>query len=283
MNLLEANTNPPLRLAEIDASELPSLGHDFIADIFAARLVGIVVRAAFPAATAARVVERIESGAYGNRQQASEFWQGRVFGPNLQCTASDLRDYFDDVAGFDSECAALFEGGPGFQTRIEELLVQACGGRHSSSLRGPAGEPYGVATIRGLNPGGEMSVHCDIGQTEFPAIRHLAAQCDLSALLSYFVTLATPESGGELHIHGLRSDQEPGQLFARMVLSSSEARSAIAPYGEIVVKLMPGDLIVFDAGHHFHHVTPVGGSRTRWTQGGFLSRSCDGTSLFYWH
>jgi len=282
MNLLEAETDPPLYLAEIDASELPSLERDFITDIFASRLVGIVIRAAFPAVAAARVVERLESGASGTRQRDPKFWEGRVYGPYLQST-SDMRLYFEEVVDFRSACATLFEGGPDFQTRVEELLAYARGGRQISVLRGPAGEPYAVATIRNLTSGGGMSVHCDLGQTEYPAIRHIAAHCDVSTLLSYFVTLATPESGGELHIHGLRSDQEPGRRLARMDLASHEARSAIDAYGELAVHLAPGDLIVFNAGHYFHHVTPVVGARTRWTLGGFLSRSCDGSSLFYWH
>lgn len=281
MKLLKADTDPPLYLAEIDAGELPSLERDFIADIFASRLVGIVVRAAFPAPVVAQVVERLESGAYNHRQRDPKYWEGRVYGPHLQSTP-DMRVYFEDVVGFRSACAALFEGGPDFQARIEELLAYARGGRPISVLRGPAGEPYAVATIRNLTSG-EMQVHCDIEQTEHPAIRHIAAHCDVSTLLSYFVTLATPESGGEFYIHGLRSDQEPGRGLALMDPASHETRSAIDAYGELPVHLAPGDLIVFNAGHYFHHVTPVVGARTRWTQGGFLSRSCDGSSLFYWH
>lgn len=282
MNILEADTDPPLRIAEIDASELPSLATDFLADIFESRLVGVVVRTAFPASAVARVVERLESGACSHREYASPFWLGRGFGPALQVTDPDLRDYFAEVRGFRADCAALFEGGPDFQTRIEELLAQSRAGRPLSVPRGPRGEAYAVSTIRGLVSGSEIPVHCDIEQSKFPAIRHLASQFDVSSLLSYFVTLAMPESGGELHIYALRSDEESGKVFARRELSSDEARRAVAAYGELVLPLTPGDLLVFDAGRYYHHVAFVGGSRTRWTQGGFLSRSCDGASVFYW-
>ena len=282
MNMLGAETSPPLLFAELAAGELCLLGRDFIAEIFDSRLVGMIVREAFSASTVARVVERLESGACSHRDHASEFWQGHIIGPALQCTTPDLREYFDDVRGFRSDCAALFAGGPDFQTRIEELFTHSRAGRPLSVPRGPRGEMYGTATIRGLVSGGDIPVHCDIEQVKFPAIRHLALQFDVSSLLSYFVTLATPESGGELHIHDLRSDEEPGKAFARMELSGDEARRAVAPYGELVLRLTPGDLLVFNAGHYFHHVTHVGGSRTRWTQGGFLSRSCDGAAVFYW-
>jgi hypothetical protein len=282
VNILEAGTNRPLRIAEVDAGELPSLERDFIADIFDSRLTGMIVRTAFSASTMARVVERLESGAYDHHARASKFWQGRIFGPGLQTTTPDLREYFDEARRFRSDCAALFEGGPDFQTRIEELLAHSRAGRPVSFPRGPREEAYAVATIRGLVSGGEMQVHCDIVQFEWPAIRHLASQFDETSLLSYFVMLATPERGGELHIHALRYDDEAGKLFARKALSEEEALREIAPYDEVVLRLTPGDLLVFNAGHHFHHVDCISGSRTRWTQGGFLCRSRDGASVFCW-
>ena len=136
MNILEAGTERPLRVAEVGADELPSLGRDFIADIFDSRLTGIVVRAAFSDRTMARVVERLESGAYNQYARASKHWEGRTFGPSLHNATPDLREYFDSVRSFRSDCAALFEGGPDFQARVEELLAHCRAGRPFSSLRG---------------------------------------------------------------------------------------------------------------------------------------------------
>jgi hypothetical protein len=282
VNVLEAGTYRPLRIAELDASELSSLGRDFIADIFDSRLTGMLVRTAFSASTVARVVERLESGAYSHHARESGYWKGCGLGPALQTAAPDLREYFDEVRRFRSDCAALFEGGPDFQTRIEELLAHSRAGRPVSFPRGPLGEAYAVTTIRGLFSGGDMQVHCDIEQLKIPAIRHLASQFDESSLLSYFVMLATSELGGELHIYALRYDDEAGKLFARKEPSKEETLREIAPHGEIVVQMSPGDLLVFNAGLHFHRVECVSGSRTRWTQGGFLCRSRDGASVFCW-
>lgn len=283
MNILEPETNSSLRIAEIAADELRSLARDFIADIFDSRLTGIIVHAAFPASSVARVVERLESGACSGIEHASKFWWGRTFGPSLQHSASDLREYFDEVHAFRSSCAALFDGGPDFQARIDDLLTHAHAGRPLSTLRGPMGESYAAATIRGLVPGSVMHAHCDIEQFKLPAIRHLASQLDASSLLSYFVLLAAPDLGGTLHVYALRYDDERGQVFARMDGTSEDELRAIASHGELVLPMSPGDLLVFNAGYHFHRVEHVGGARTRWTQGGFLSRSSDGASVFYWH
>ncbi len=283
MNFLEADTQSPLRFAMTDARELASLERDFIADMFESRITGILIRAAFPAATVARVVERLESGACGHVERASKYWRGRAIGPSLQYAVPDLRDYFAEVSGFHSDCAALFKGGPDFQTRSEELLAHARAGRPLSALRGPRGEMYGTTTIRGLVPGSTMHPHCDIEQFKLPAVRHLASHLDASAMLSYLLQLATPEAGGELHVYGVRYDDEPGETFARMEFSTEESMRAIAAYGELVVPMAPGDVLLFNAGHYFHQVDPVVGSRTRWTQGGFLSRSYDGGSVYCWH
>jgi hypothetical protein len=283
MNFLEADTQAPLRILEIDAGELAALGRDFVTEIFESRLTGIIVRAAFPAATVARVVERLESGACDRVERASKFWKGRAIGPSLHYARSDLRDYFDEVREFRIDCAQLFEGGPDFQTRIDELLTQARAGQPLSVLRSAAGDAYATATIRGLVPTSTMELHVDIEQFKIPAIRHLESQLDISSLLSYFVLLGTPEVGGRLHVHALRYDDEHGQTFARMELPVEDAMRAIAPYGELVLPMAPGDMLLFDAGYYFHHVEPISGARTRWTQGGFLSRSCDGASVFYWH
>jgi len=276
-------TARPLRVAEIEADELLSLRRDFIADIFDSRLTGIIVRNAFPASTMARVVEQLESGAYSKHEYKSKYWDGRVFGPGLYPTTSDLHEYFDEASKFQSVCAALFEGGPDFQTRIEELLTSSRAGQPVSVPRGPMGEAYATAVFRGLAPDIDVMVHCDIVQLRFPAAAHVASQCDASSVLSYLLTLAEPELGGELHSYGMTYDDEPAKVFAGMDRASEEARRKAASYGELVLRMAPGDLIVFNAGYYFHYVKRVSGSRTRWTQGGFLARSRDGTSLLRWH
>jgi len=283
MNILEGGTLRPVRVAELDASELLSLGRDFITDIFDLRVTGMLVRGAFSAANVARVVERLESGAYMNREHAPKYWKGRGLGPSLYTSAPDLHEYFDEVARFRSDCAALYEGGPEFHTRLAELFTHSYASRPLAEPRGPMGEAYGMSSIRGVVPGSHVQMHCDLVQFDFPALSHLATQCDVSSVLSYFVTLATAELGGDFHIYSLTNDDGLVRAFGSMDRMSEEPALAAASYGELVLRTKPGDLLVFNSGCHFHHVGRVGGSRTRWTQGGFLARSHDGTSLVCWH
>jgi hypothetical protein len=43
-----------------------------------------------------------------------------------------------------------------------------------------------------------------------------------------------------------------------------------------------GDLLLFDAGRHYHRVTKVEGATSRWTMGGFLARDPGHGVLYYW-
>lgn len=283
MNIIESNTNPPLRFVEIDAGELPSLGRDLVAEIYDCRLVGVIIRGAFSASTAARVVERLESGACIRHQQDGEFYQGSRYGRLLVSAGPDLRGYFDDAQAFRSDFAALFEGGPDFQTRIEELLVHAHAGRPASVPRGPGGETYEAASIRVVASGGKMDLHCEAETGGLPSMSHLASLVDVFAQLSFFVTLAPSESGGELHISALRVDDAPAKMLPRMdERADEETLRSLDPFGELVVRPAAGDLLLFNGGRFFHRVAPIVGSRPRWTVGGFVARSLDGKSLFYW-
>ncbi len=277
----ESDANPP-QFAELRADELPFLEKDLIGDIFDSRCAGAIIREAFPAEAAARVITRLESGACRQYRSVSQYVKGYGFGPSVVNADSDLRKYFAEVSSFQSECAALFADGPDFQTRIVEILTQAGAGRNAAVPRGPAGEPYGGMTIRCAVPEGNRLIHVDFGLLDLPQLAALLAQSDRSVLLSYFVTLATPQSGGELHVYSLRNGEGFGKEFALLDPESEEARRAIAPYGRLVLRPGPGDLVLLNAGSHYHNIEPALGARARWTIGGFLLRSSDHRSLFYW-
>jgi hypothetical protein len=147
---------------------------------------------------------------------------------------------------------------------------------------GPDGAFYTPATIRGLDDGGQIDLHCESETVEFPAMWHLSGLIHARNQLSFYLTLGVPETGGELVIHNARFGEGPGQLLARMERSGSATIEALAPYGQLVPRLDVGDVLVFDAGRHFHRVTPVVGKRKRWTMGGFLARSVDDCSIHYW-
>jgi len=194
----------------------------------------------------------------------------------------ELGEYFGEAARFRAACVELFAGAPAFQERIEAILGAVAGGRDVRVPGGPNGSAYAPATIRGLHEGGQIDLHCENETVEFPAMWHLSRLIQARNQLSFYVVLACAESGGELVIHNARYGEGPGEQLARMERTGCAPLRAIAPYGHLVPRTDVGDLLVFDAGRYFHRVTSVVGQRTRWTMGGFLARSRDDRTVYYW-
>ena len=272
----------PLRLLEIDAADLARYP-DALSDIFTERATGAVIRGVFPADALAAVVARLEAGDFGLESQPSTAFVGQTYGRVLIVGDRDLDEYFREAARFRAACDELFGRPLGFQARVEAVLAAIAGGRSVQVPAGPAGEPYAPATIRGLHAGGEIDLHCENETVEFPAMWHLSQVVRADNQLSFYVMLAIPEAGGELVIHNARfADGAAGGRLASMERNEQATLDMLAPYGQIVPRTAVGDMIVFDAGRHFHRVTAVIGPRHRWTMGGFLARSRDDRIVHYW-
>ena len=94
--------------------------------------------------------------------------------------------------------------------------------------------------------------------------------------------VAAPDAGGELVVHNARFGEGAGKELAHLERTGSAALDAIAACGQVIPRMDVGDIIVFDSGRHFHRVTEVSGPHIRWTMGGFLARSLDDRSVYYW-
>jgi hypothetical protein len=272
---------PPMRLLEIDASEV-GRHPDVLSRIFDAQLTGMVIRQAFPADALVEVVDRLERGDLPLQRQPSTHFKGQTYGRVLIVGDRNLEDYFQEAARFRAACADLFRRAPDFQERVEALLTAVAGGRSVRVPAGPDGAAYAPATIRGLVDGGTIDLHCENETVEFPSMWHLSRVIHARNQLSYYVVLALPESGGELVVHNARFAEGAGEQLSRMERTGSAALDAIAPCGQVIPRTDVGDLLVFDSGRHFHRVTAVQGPRTRWTMGGFLARSRDDRTVYYW-
>lgn len=270
-----------MRLVEVDHSDLEGYSAALI-DIFEARLTGMVIHGAFPPEAVAQVVARLEAGDIGLESRASPAFVGETYGRVLIVGDRDLDSYFEEAGRFRAACAALFEGAPDFQQRIEALLGAIAGGRAVGVPAGPQGDAYAPATIRGLHEGGQIDLHCENETVDFPSMWHLSRLIHARNQLSFYVLLGVPESGGELVIHNARYAEGPGELLGRLERDDPATLEMLAPYGHVVPHTRAGDLLVFDSGRHFHRVTPVVGPRRRWTMGGFLARSLDENTVYYW-
>lgn len=273
--------NAPMRLLEVPAAEVER-HPDALSAIFDAQLTGMVIKQAFPADALAEVVARLESGDLPLERQQSSHFKGQTYGRVLIVGDRDLSDYFREAARFRAACADLFARAPDFQARVETLLTAVAGGRSVRVPSGPDGAGYAPATIRGLHDGGAIDLHCENETVDFPPMWHLSRVIHARNQLSYYLLLARPDAGGELVVHNARFAEGAGEQLSRMERTGSAALDAIAACGQVIPQTDVGDLLVFDSGRHFHRVTPVSGPHMRWTMGGFLARSLDDQTVFYW-
>jgi hypothetical protein len=270
-----------MRLLDVAVSDLPQYPRA-LNDIFAGRLTGMVIRGAFPRAALAEVVGRLERGDFGLQKQVSDHFKGETYGRVLIVASHDLDEYFREAARFRAACTPLFAGAMDFQGRVEAVLTAVAGGRAVRVPSGPDGSGYAPATIRGLDAGGQIDLHCENETVEFPAMWHLSSLIHARNQLSFYLVLALADAGGELVIHNVRYAEGPGELLGRLERTGSAVLDAIAPYGHAIPRTEVGDLLVFDAGRYFHRVTAVSGPHRRWTMGGFLARSLDDSAVYYW-
>jgi len=131
---------------------------------------------------------------------------------------------------------------------------------------------------RALDEGEQIYTHHD-QHYRLPIYQGMPAELDRHTVLSWFLTLQPPESGGELILYGLwGSDPEPPMLPSRFVDTDALERDYLKEH----VALEQGDLVIFDSGHFVHRVTPVRGATPRLTLGGFMTLSRDRRALAFW-
>ena len=112
-----------------------------------------------------------------------------------------LDEYYREAVRFREHCRALFEGGPDFAETVVALLSQMSGGWPVQVPTVGAERICTPATIRILPRGGYIRTHCGNECMLRAAYRDLREVLDTTEQLSFFVTLAEPEGGGELVVY----------------------------------------------------------------------------------
>jgi hypothetical protein len=284
---------PPVRPADfrfvdIDAEDV-GRHPDAMYDMFTRKMDVMIVRNVFSAQQAAGIVAQLErpgapyrwkENVQSDGEHEQPYLLGEVLIPSRRCPdGPELRVYFDEAAEFRGITAGLFETGRPFEERIEQVLSRVAGTRPVAIPRGPAGEPYTPATIRAIPTGGELALHVGNYFKDHGAYRHLRSFVDLEDQLSYFVTLAAPDGGGEIEVYTLEWADEERPLNP---LGEIDADAVARLWPSVKYKPGPGDMFLFDGGRYYHRVCPTEGPRTRWTIGGFVTISRDHTQYFYW-
>ena len=133
-------------------------------------------------------------------------------------------------------------------------------------------------TFRAHLEGGYIPAHYDNEQALRPSYRHLATLVD-SHMLSFVLALTRAEHGGALEVFDSRREPAEAELLSD---DSVRNKPDLASFASVRFRLPPGSLIVLDSGRFLHRVTPVGGSRKRWTACSFMARSHDARANYCW-
>ncbi len=152
------------------------------------------------------------------------------------------------------------------------------GGRQVKVPTDSAGETYTPATIRILGEGGDLALHCgNQFLHELPEFRHLASILELQDQLSYFMTIAEGQAGGDLVVYDIEWDTTPNSQ-----VDGTPIREVIHTYTSMPIRPPAGAVLFFDGGRIWHQVTAVQGSKNRITIGGFAAFSQDHQTVYYW-
>lgn len=272
-----------VQVFDVDVDDL----HHFpngLDDIRQERLQGLLIRNVMPADFCAEVVARLERKEIPFLELSFQKTYGaHLLGRPVDMSDPGLTQYFRESREFREACRKLFQGGPDYESRIEDVCKRIGGGRSVQvpPARAPDEGSYISSTIRILPPGGTIGVHCGNEAMYRQTYNHLNTIIENVDQLSFFLTLNAPEGGGELVIFSLRHDAiEPSMMNKEGTRCYVD--NVIDRYQKVAVRPRTGDLLIFDGGRYFHLVSPVLGAKIRWTIGGFIGFGRDDKSLYYW-
>jgi hypothetical protein len=282
---------PLFDFLDLDAQEI----HErptAIAEILEGTRQGLIIRDVYSPEQVAVIAGRLERGEPGLaadpfRKSAHLADPPRIYGRTLNNCAADLGQYCADGAEFRLRCRELFRDVPDFEERMTEIFGALTGLPVEVPAGPEPGQIYAPSTIRLLPRGHGITPHADNSLYDKPQAWHLSTLTE-PALLSFFLTLSLPQSGGELVVYALEwGDFRPGSDTAnRLHVARGEttligdAAAHVRTFASMSFKPAVGDLLIFDAGRYFHEVTP--GDSARCTIGGFMAPSRDNQRLYYW-
>lgn len=241
-----------MALASVDTHELESC-RGWAKRLFDGALDAICVRGLYDVSTCGDVVGRLARQPRDAREHADPGRAGvEVVGvpvspSTLFPDGPDIETYRDGAGAFEALCMELFAPAAAFHERVLAALAVV----FDAPVHVPAG--YGVATFRRVPPGCGMDPHHEDLYAHIAVYDALRERADLARVLSVFLVLQAPTSGGALRLRDV----------------------------DVAIPPETGTLVVFAGGRREHEVTAVGGERARWTVGGFAAPAHDGGAL-YW-
>lgn len=242
--------------------------------------LGVVVRGFLPAALAATATAALAALGGTMPEIRSPIFAGVVYGRPLVAARDGVSEYLADASRCRSGLELLFGREPSLEARLSRVLSTLGGSRPARTPLGTDGRPYAPATIRSLVEGDRLPLHYENETLDRPVMSELRSSLELTTLLSFVVSLASPDAGGELRVYAGHFAGR-GDDFIPRSGGDEGARQVLEADGRTTLDLTPGDLVVFDAGRYYHEVTTIVG-RPRVTMGGFLAPTRDGSEIWFW-
>jgi hypothetical protein len=238
---------------------------------------GVVVTGVYDRATCDAVRAELEQNRPGLiKTEFPAKFAAFFYGINLNLTHPDLKDYFAQAPRFREGLAKLVPG-LDLEERLTGLMSTLDGGLPYAAAPGPQPDlDYMFTTIRAHLPGGYIPAHFDDEQAARPSYRLLMPLIQ-HKLFSFVLVLSKAEEGGALEIFDLKPTQD-GQRIA----GGAAPKPDLDGIERVSFRLDPGDMIIFNSGHHLHRVTPVVGSTVRWTVCSFMAESKAGDRVYCW-
>ena len=267
-----------LRFIEIDAREAAS-HPDAFDRIRAGDLQAVMVHNVYPPHVLEPVVERLERhDPPFLKTWFPEQFHSFFYGRNLNMTHPSLAGYFEEAAQFHAQLDTLFPAGQSLTARVGGTLAQLDRGRPFVAAPGPTSPAtYMFTTLRAHLEEGFLPPHLDNEQALRPSYAHLRTMVDLH-MTSFVLMLSAPESGGTLDVFNYVSDPGEAVVISRDGAPKPDVESLVPASFPIPL----GSMIVLDSGRYLHRLSPVHGSRKRWTACSFMARARGRDATYCW-
>lgn len=265
-------------LSYLDLADLTS-EENLLEELITGRRLGVVVRGFLTASEAASLVQGVSSQAETGPCTPVPHASGAVYGGLLAMAhAIGMEGYLAQAAG----TRAMRVGEVSLDTLLRDRLALVAGGHRPSTPVSTDGRAYAPFSVRRMDAGGTLLLHCENETADMPMLAEVAAQIDPPFQLSFYVLLARPTAGAELFIypfcHGEPGAQAvtDGGREVDSVLARTKGVPIVSP------EMEAGDLILFDAGRYYHLLTRCVGPQPRWTMGALLARTRNKDGWLMW-
>lgn len=268
-----------LKVVETDAADSGRHG-DAFERMRRGDLQALIVHDVYEQALLHEIVERLERRDPVFLQTwFPEKFRSWFYGRNLNLSHPELDGYFDEAAQFHQQLEILLPGPLGIVARVGGLLARLDGGRPFLPAPGPLpGQHYMFTTLRAHLEGGYIPPHFDNEQTLRPTYRHLHEIVELH-MTSFVLALTQAEDGGALEVFNLA--EQPAN--ARMLSDDRVAEKPdVTRLDSVSFRLPAGSMILLDSGRYLHRLTPVQGTRKRWTACSFMAVSRNRDATYCW-